>query len=166
MAIAVFGGIFVILGLIYSLILPNDTFSKIINEFVSKNILILGFLISLAAVVSSLIYSDVIGYPPCMFCWYARVMFYPQLFLFAHAFIKKDRNILPYALILTTIGTLITLYHSIIVMIGESAIPCTVSGVSCLTRDVFMYGFITIPFMGLVGFAVLFLSLIVAKKNK
>ena len=166
MVTAVFCGIAVCMALIYVLLLPNDKFSKAFGGFVSKNILVIGFLISLMAVVSSLVYSDVIGYPPCMFCWYARVMFYPQLFLFGRAMIKKDRNILPYSMILTVLGLIITIYHSIIVLTGESLVPCTVSGVSCLTRDVFIFGFITIPFMGMIGFATLFFSLLVSKKNK
>ncbi len=165
MCIGVFIGILVIMKLIYALALPNDKFSKIISDFVRKHILVIGFVISLSALVCSLVYSDVIGYPPCMLCWYARVMFYPQVFLFGRALWKKDRNILPYALILTTLGLIITTYHSIIQITGEGLVPCTVGGVSCVTRDVFMFGFITIPFMGAVGFAVLFLSLLVAKKS-
>jgi len=166
MALAVFGGIAAVMGLLYTLILPNDSFSRFASKFVAKNILIIGFLLSLSALLVSLVYSEVIGYPPCLFCWWARVMFYPQFFLFGRALWKKDFNILPYSLILTTIGTIIGIYHSIIVLVGESVVPCTVSGVSCLTRDVYMFGFITIPMMSLTGFAVLLFCLLVAKKSR
>ncbi len=165
MCLAVFVGIITIMAFLYTYALPHDAFSKAISRFVTKNILWIGFIISLSAMISSLVYSDVIGFPPCMFCWWARVMFYPQVLLFGYALIKKDHTILPYTLLLTTCGLVITTYHSIIQMIGESAIPCSVSGVSCLTRDVYMFGFITIPFMGLVGFATLLLSILVAKKH-
>ena len=164
MSIAVLGGIFISLCLFYFLLLPIDNLSKVVTNFICKNILQIGFLISLAAMVSSLIYSDVIGYPPCMFCWWARIMFYPQVFLFGYAILKKDKNIIPYSIILTTLGLIITTYHSIIQMVGESLVPCTAGGVSCLTRDVYTFGFITIPFMGVVGFTVLLLSLIISKK--
>ncbi|MEI6316595.1 MAG: disulfide bond formation protein B [bacterium] len=166
MALAVFGGIAAVMGLLYTLILPNDSFSRFASKFVAKNILIIGFLLSLSALLVSLVYSEVIGYPPCLFCWWARVMFYPQFFLFGRALWKKDFNILPYSLILTAIGTIIGIYHSIIVLVGESVVPCTVSGVSCLTRDVYMFGFITIPMMSLTGFAVLLFCLLVAKKSR
>ena len=165
MCLAVFIGILVIMKLVYALALPKDKYSKIISDFVTKNILAIGFVLSLAAIICSLVYSDVIGYPPCMLCWYARVFFYPQAFLFGRALWKKDRNILPYSLILTTLGLIVTVYHSIIQITGEGLVPCTVGGVSCVTSDVFMFGFITIPFMGAVGFGALFLSLLIAKKS-
>ena len=164
MCFAVFGGIIVAMGLIYTLVLPNDSFSKMVSHFTSKNILLIGFLISLAAIVSSLVYSNVIGYPPCMLCWYARIFFYPQIILYGRGLLKKDYNILPYSLILTMLGLILTTYHSFIQLTGESILPCTAGGVSCLTRDVYMYGFITIPFMGVVGFGVLLLALCVSKK--
>lgn len=166
MSIAVFGGIIVSMALIYTLAIPNDVFSIKIKGFINKNILTIGFLVAVMAMGISLIYSNVIGYPPCLLCWWARVMFYPQVFLFGYALIKKDRSILPYATILTGLGLIITLYHSIIMLVGESLVPCTVSGVSCLTRYVFMFGFITIPFMGFIGFCVQFLSLLISRKNK
>ena len=166
MAAAVFAGMLSIMALIYTLLLPTDGFSKSFGGFVSRNILTIGFLISVAAFVSSLVYSNVIGYPPCLFCWWARVMFYPQVLLYGLALFKKDRNILRYSLLLTSIGLDITVYHSIIMLTGESLVPCTVGGISCLTRDVFMFGFITIPFMGAVGFATLLFSLLVAKKSQ
>lgn len=165
MITAVFCGIVVCMALIYTLLLPSDKFSKTLSKFVSKNILYIGFLISLAAMVSSLVYSDVIGYPPCMLCWYARVLFYPQVFLFGRAIIKKDFNIVPYSMILTVLGVILMAYHSTIVITGESVLPCAASGVSCLSRDVFAFGFITIPFMGIVGFVSLLLSLLVYKKS-
>lgn len=165
MCVAVFGGIVTVMAFLYTLALPNDSISKKIRDFTSKYILVIGFLVSLAAVVSSLTYSDIIGYPPCLFCWWARVMFYPQVVLFGYALYKKDRNILPYTLILTVLGLIITTYHSIIQITGEALVPCTVGGVSCVTRDVYMFGFITIPFMGVVGFAVLFFALMIARKS-
>jgi disulfide bond formation protein DsbB len=164
MVTAVFIGIAVCMTLIYTILLPKDKISKIVSVFVNKNILYIGFLISFAAMISSLIYSEIIGYPPCMLCWYARIFFYPQVFIFGRAIVKKDKNVLPYSMILSVLGLILMIYHSTIVITGESALPCVASGVSCLSRDVFAFGFITIPFMGAVGFASLVLSLLIAKK--
>lgn len=164
MSVCVFGGIAASLVLLYSLALPKDAFSRTINRFVGKNILWIGFFISLAAALSSLVYSNFIGYPPCMLCWYARIAFYPQVVLFALALLKRDRNIIDYALALTVMGLFVTGYHSIIQMVGYSPLPCEIGGISCVTRDVFEYGFITIPFMGFVGFAMQFLCLLSAKQ--
>jgi disulfide bond formation protein DsbB len=149
---------------VFVLIAPEHPLAKKMSTFVHTHILTIGFLISLAAVVSSLVYSNVIGYPPCMLCWYARIAFYPQALMFAMALIKKDRSILPYTLALTIAGVVISTYHYIAESIQYSPLPCSAGSVSCLTRYVYEYGFITIPLMGLVGFASLLCALLVAKK--
>jgi disulfide bond formation protein DsbB len=166
MSVATFGGIIASVLLAYSLAVPKSRFSIATLKLTSKNILFIGFIIPFSAVVGSLVYSEVIGYPPCMLCWYARVAFYPQVIIFAIALFKKDKTILSYALGLTIFGLIVTGYHSLIQIIGESAaiLPCATNGISCVTRDVFEYGFITIPFMGFVGFLVQFFAILVAKK--
>ena len=164
MAAGVFIGIAIILGFIYTLALPMDGFSRAVSAFVRKHANLLGFLIALAAMVSSLVYSDYIGYPPCLLCWYARTLFYPQVFMFGLALKKRDRSIWDYSLFLSVLGMVLTCYHFLTDMFQYSPLPCTVNGVSCLTRYVYMFGFITIPFMGFIGFTMLFLTILVAKK--
>lgn len=165
MAVSVLVGIMTILALLYTLALPEDALSKKISTFTGKHILTLGFLISLAAMVSSLVYSDLIGYPPCLFCWYARVAFYPQVFIYSLALYKKDFKILDYSLLLTVLGTIMTAYHYVAETVQYSPLPCAAAGVSCLTRYVYEFGFITIPLMGLVGFLALLLTTLIAKRE-
>lgn len=164
MALAVFGGIFAILALFYSLILPNDGMAKAIRGFVAANILTIGLVLSGAAMISSLVYSEIIGYAPCLLCWYSRIAFYPQVIIFGLAIGKKDYSALDYSLALTIAGTIISLYHVVTEAIQYSPLPCSAGGVSCLTRYVYEYGFVTIPVMGLVGFGTLLMALIVAKR--
>ncbi len=151
-------------ALLYALVLPGDGFSKRVSAFVSKNVLWIGFLVSLAALVSSQVYEHVIGYAPCMLCWYARVAFYPMALIFLMAIVRKDRKIVDYMMGLTVFGLIVTAYHSIITVTGESPLPCSSNGVSCLTRYVYEYGFISIPLMAFVSFAFLFLVLWTAKR--
>ena len=164
MAFATFGGIIASFVLVYVLVLPTTSFSQKISAFLTKNVLWLGFLFSLAAMAGSLIYSDVIGYPPCLFCWYLRIAFYPQVLLFAVALFKKDRGIIDYALGLSFIGLIISVTHVLSENIGASPLPCEASGPSCLIKYVYLYGFITIPVMGLVSLATLFLILLTVKR--
>ncbi len=150
--------------LLIALLSEKTDFSKSIIGFVHKNILAIGFFISFAAMASSLVYSEIIGYPPCLLCWYARVAFYPQVLIFAMALFKSERKVVDYMMGLTVFGLAVTAYHSIIQIVGESPLPCAVGGISCVTRQVYEYGFITIPLMGFVGFAVLFLCLLTSKR--
>jgi len=164
MAFATFAEIIVSLVILYALFSPHTEFGKRMSMFVSKYILGIGFFFSLAAMLGSLVYSNVIGYPPCLLCWYLRIAFYPQVLLFAMALFKRDRIIIDYALGLTVIGLIISLYHVISENIGYSVLPCEASGPSCLIKYVYEYGFITIHVMGFVSLATLFLMLVMAKR--
>lgn len=164
MSVATIGEILICFAFLYTLSIPKDKFSKFVHKIVGRNILVIGFIISFSAMVGSLIYSNFIGYPPCMLCWYARIVFYPQVILFGIALLKKDRKIIDYAIALSTIGLIIGAYHSLIQYVGFSPLPCEAGGISCVTREVFQFGFITIPLMGAVGFLTLLLSLIISKK--
>ncbi len=165
MAFGVFALMVGSLCLIYSLIWPKSAFGRDVLAFVSKHILWLGFLFSLLAVASSLIYSNYIGYAPCLLCWYARIALYPQVLLYGMAIMKKKRDILDYSLLLTGFAIVVTTYHTIIENVGYSLIPCSTNGASCLARPVHLYGFITIPVMALSGSVALFLSILAAKRG-
>ncbi len=164
MSVAVFAGILSGIIIIFALLSPRSNFGRSVLGFVHKNILAIGFFVSFAALASSLVYSEIIGYPPCLLCWYARIAFYPQVIMFAIALFKRDRGVEKYAIGLTVFGLVVATYHTIVQIVGESPLPCSSTGVSCVTRFVYEYGFISIPLMGLVGFAFLFLALLASKK--
>lgn len=166
MVAGMFGSTAVSLLLLYTLIVPADPLSAKVRGFVSKQILWIGLALALAAMVSSLVYSDIIGFPPCLLCWYTRIAFYPQVFLYGLALWRKERFILDYALLLTVAGTIVSTYHYLSETFQYSPLPCAAGGVSCLTRYVYEFGFITIPFMGLVGFATLLLALLVERRAR
>jgi disulfide bond formation protein DsbB len=122
--------------------------------------LYLAWVVSLVAVAGSLFLSDYIGYEPCKLCWFQRIFMYPQAILLAIASYKNDRSQIPYLLPLSVIGGLISLYHYAEQKIPGLAklLPCT-SGVPC-DQDYFNWlGFITIPFLALVAFILIFVLL-------
>lgn len=164
MGVATIAEIIICFAFIYVLSIPNDKFSHLVKKLVGKNILVIGFIISFSAMIGSLIYSNFIGFPPCQLCWYARILFYPQVLIFGMALFKKDTRIVDYAIALCALGVILGAYHSLIQITGSSPIPCEIGGISCSTREVYQFGFITIPLMGAVGFLTLLLSLIISKK--
>ncbi|HEY4528593.1 MAG TPA: disulfide bond formation protein B [Candidatus Paceibacterota bacterium] len=118
-------------------------------RWVGKYAVLFGFLISLAAVSGSLFYSEVVGFEPCLLCWYQRIAIYPLLVLFTVAmFNKKDRGVFKYALPLAVIAAVIALYHSYVQWGGTPLIPCD-STASCAKLYVYAYGYVTIPTMSL-----------------
>lgn len=138
------------------------------KDFLRKNITLALFVISATAFLGSMLYSNVVGYPPCELCWWARIFMYPQVFVAGVALWKKDKagTVVDYLLPLTLLGTLLTLYHSFILWGGKSIIPCTQEGAACSKLYVMEYGYITIPVMALSCFLYLLTASIIYKKAK
>jgi len=65
-------------------------------DFIDKHFLPIAFLVSLAASLFSLLYSEILNFAPCYLCWWARVFLYPQVLLFGVALWNKDRNVIKY----------------------------------------------------------------------
>jgi disulfide bond formation protein DsbB len=89
---------------------------------------------------------------------------YPQVFLFAYAWYKKDRNVLPYSLVLSGVGFVIAGYHHMLQIGYDMYKPCSTSpfAVDCAKPTFVEFGFVTFPFMALVLFGALILLVITA----
>lgn len=134
-------------------------FRKRDNQFlilVKKYTFILGFLVALGSFVLSLFYSNVVGYPPCELCWIQRIFLYPQLILFGMELYKRDRSIVDFSIVFATIGSLVSIYHVYVENGGTKGLACatgtSVAGatsVSCYTRYIYEFGYVTMPIMSL-----------------
>ncbi len=120
-----------------------------VYRFVHTHILNLLFIESLFALVGSLAYSQLIGFPPCDLCWIQRIFIYPQALIALVAMIKKDKAIVDYLLPMSIIGGLVALYQSFIQwgFTMSSLGGCVAVGGACAKVYVDVYGYITIPFM-------------------
>lgn len=143
----------------------NINFKNSVLSFVNKHVLKLVFLFSMTALVGSLVYSNIAGFPPCELCWIQRIFMYPQALLSFIALLKNDKGIVAYLFPMTILGGLTAFYHSLSNWgFGGSILPCTAVGGACSKVYVLTYGYITIPFMALTSFAFLFvLSLVYFK---
>jgi disulfide bond formation protein DsbB len=133
--------------------------------FIDKHYLTLGFLISLASSLFSLVYSEIIGFIPCYLCWYQRVFTFPLFLIFGAAIWSKDRKIVKYVLPMMAIGFFISVYQNFIYYFGgdSSNLPCDASGVSCYQRLVDVFGgYISIPMLALSSFLALITIVLVA----
>ncbi len=146
-----FAHIFLVAGGIYFLLVRKNR-ENIFVKFFSTNGILFAFLVALLGTSLSLYYSEVVGFIPCVLCWYQRIFLYPQVILLGVALYKKEDHILDYALLLTFLGGMIALYHTYISYGGTSLFPCSATGVSCLRQYVFELGYISIPLMSLTSF--------------
>ena len=136
--------------------------------FLKKRGLLIVFLISLSATLGSLIYSNVIGFDPCVLCIWQRVFLFPQVIILGVALRKKYPQIVDYLIPLTIIGGLIALYHVYISLgFNQLGIPCGANPgeTSCLIEYVKEFGYITIPVMSLTTYIYLLVMQIFVKKN-
>jgi disulfide bond formation protein DsbB len=128
----------------------SETRAKLYN-FVHKYILQLLFWGIMSAVVGSLVYSEIVGFPACDLCWYQRIFLYPQAIIVLMAMFRKDKTVIDYLVPLSIIGAVVALYQSIIQwgFSFGSILDCTAVGGACAKVYVKEYSYITIPFMSL-----------------
>jgi disulfide bond formation protein DsbB len=104
-----------------------------------------------------------IGFVPCPFCWYQRILMYPVAIMSLIALIKRQASdFWSYAMVLSVIGVIIALWHNTEKLLGKDVLACDAIGVSCLQNYVKVFGFIDIPVMSLV----FFISIILLIVNK
>ncbi|UAL48411.1 disulfide oxidoreductase [Sutcliffiella horikoshii] len=130
-----------------------------------ENLLLAAAIIALVASLGSLYFSEVLLYIPCELCWYQRILMYPLVILLGIAAVKKDAGIATYVLPLSIIGGSISIYHYLIqkiAFLGENSVSCGV--VPCTGQYINWLGFITIPFLALIGFTSITVILFYVKK--
>ena len=134
-------------------------------DFIDAHYLKIGFIISLFASLSSLIYSEVIGFLPCYLCWYQRVFLFPLPFIFGVAIWHKERKIVKYVLPLLSVWFIISVYQNLIYYFkpDASSLPCDASGISCYQQLVSVFGgYISIPMLSLTTYLALLTIVLVA----
>jgi len=138
-------------------------------NWIKKHNLVLAWIVAIVAMSGSLYFSEVRKFIPCSFCWYQRILMYPQVLLLGIAVFKKDRNIITYVLPMTMIGAFIGTIHyleqktefisNILGHTCQSFVPCNGEYVN-------YFGFVTIPFLSLTAFILITILLSVNKKGE
>lgn len=118
--------------------------------------------------VSRDFFNNANGYNPCEMCWFARILMYPILILIMIYFWNKDEKVVDSILVLSGLGILLEGYQYYFQMTSsseaiESFICNGATGTSCAATDVMYAGFITIPFLALAAFVVIFTAAMVWK---
>jgi len=126
------------------------------TAFLGRYGLYLGWIVALVATGGSLYFSEVVGFLPCKLCWFQRIFMYPLAIVLGVASFRQDRTFAIYALPMTVIGGLIALFHYLEQKVPGFGLPdiCR-AGIPCETQWINWFGFITIPFLALVAFALI-----------
>ncbi|WP_121609728.1 disulfide oxidoreductase [Mesobacillus foraminis] len=133
-----------------------------------ESILFAAWATSVIAVFGSLYFSEIRQYEPCELCWYQRILMYPFSLILGIAIVIKDYRISLYSMILSGLGILVSLYHYClqkVPFLADNADTC--GRVPCSGQYINWLGFITIPFLALTAFIIIFiLSFILWKRTK
>ena len=127
----------------------------------SWTILFLCWLVASLSTMASLFFSYVMGFAPCVLCWYQRICLFPLVIILALALFPFDKNVVKFALPLAIAGWLTALYHNLLYsgVIPENIQPCS-QGVSCTEKYIELFGFLTIPMLSLLSFSTIIMLLI------
>ena len=138
-----------------------------------RRAILASFLIALISTLGSLAYSKLYGLGVCELCWYQRIAMYPLAVMFGVALWRSRFDVVLYALPLSLIGLIISLYHYYLQVqsffFGKDLAPCSTVGLvpSCSTVQVWELGYISIPLMAASAFAaVAFLSFLMRKNPR
>jgi disulfide bond formation protein DsbB len=122
--------------------------------------------ISLIAIAGSLTYQLVYLTPVCELCWWQRIFLYPVSVITLVALWYKTRETHVTVAILAAFGLWYALYHYYyhfqgFVLGNTLTLPCSYGGLmpACTDSPILVFGFATIPFMGIMVFgSILMLS--------
>lgn len=123
-----------------------------------ESLLFISWAASVIAMFSSLYFSEIRQYEPCTLCWYQRILMYPFVVLLGIAIVRKDYRISIYSMVLSAIGGCISLYHYLIQKVAffaDHAVSC--GKVPCTGQYINWLGFISIPFLALTAFIIIFI---------
>jgi len=121
--------------------------------------------VALLAMAGSLYFSEVANYTPCTLCWYQRIAMYPLVLILGIAIVRRDLAIRPYAIALAAVGAGISTYHYLLEWFPDIDAGACHVGIPCTQVWFREFGFITLPLLALIAFAlVIALLLIPARK--
>jgi disulfide bond formation protein DsbB len=122
----------------------------------------LAWLVAIAATVGSLYFSEIRLFVPCTLCWWQRIFMYPLVVVLGVATFRQDGQVWRTTLPLSVIGLATATYHYLLQKVPAIAPPASCAlGVPCNVQYINWFGFVTIPFLALVAFALITVAMVV-----
>lgn len=110
-------------------------------------------LVAVTGMLGSLYLSEVMHLPPCLLCWWQRILLYPQTAVLGVGAWFRDRSATRYSLVLSLLGVGVAAYHVLLQAGAGIFTPCGGGElISCTSVQVLEFGYVTIPVMSLTAF--------------
>jgi len=114
------------------------------------------WLVATMSTLGALFLGEVMGYAPCILCWYQRIAMFPLVLVLAVGLFPFDPRVARYGLPLALAGLGVALFHLALIAgwIPENIRPCQ-QGVSCSDLQVIWFGFVSIPLLSVLAFSLI-----------
>jgi disulfide bond formation protein DsbB len=152
--LAILAGAGAVLVVLARLLAPRSAFAADAGRRVVAARQPLTLAVSGAALLGSLYFSEIADYVPCRLCWFQRIAMYPIALIALIALIRRDANARWYFVPMAIIGAGVSIYHYLIEwgVLADSE-SCALFGPSCSAVWYREFGFVTLAFDALAGFA-------------
>ncbi len=119
----------------------------------SWTLVFLAWLTATLATLGALFMSEIMGFEPCVLCWWQRIFMFPLVLILALGMFPFDAKVLRYAMPLAGIGLVVAAFHVLLTIgiIPEALAPCR-QGIPCKTVQIEWFGFLTIPLLSFLAF--------------
>lgn len=149
--------------LLLVMILTKDR-GNLAKWFADKSLLLVVVVMG-GSMLGSLFYSEIIGYVPCLLCWYQRLAIFAIAIISFIALIKNHgKEVWSYISTLSVLGIIVAVLHVFSRTTNIEVFDCSASGPSCLQELFKVYGYIDIPVMSLT--ALFFVVLLIINRKK
>jgi disulfide bond formation protein DsbB len=121
----------------------------------------IAWLVAGVSTLAALFLGEVMGYTPCVLCWYQRICMFPLVLILAAGLFPFDRRVVRFALPLALAGWALALFHWGVAsgVIPERITPCS-QGVPCSQELIVWFGFLTLPMLSVLAFSIIIAMLL------
>lgn len=147
--------------------LSENKHYTLITAKIQEYYLYLIFGLASTATLGSLYFSQILGWTPCLLCWYQRILMYPlALIAGIGLFLRKD-DVADYLIPFSMIGAAIAFYHIMIQKVSYLSFDgCSAAQVSCEAEFMNTFGYMTVPVLALTTFTAILVLATKFNKNE
>lgn len=153
-------GLVAVLALVALVSKPGRKVLVGVRESIVGTELWFAWAVAAVAVAGSLFFSEYANFPPCRLCWFQRIAMYPLAAVLLVGALRRDRRTaVQYAFVLPVAGFIISAWHIYVENHPEAESASCRAGVSCVTKWIDKFGYVTIPTLSFTAFTTILVLL-------
>ena len=123
-------------------------------------LLLLAWVVAMAASLGAIFAGEVMGQTPCVLCWYQRAAMFPLAIILGVASYRGDTGVWRYALPVAGAGAVVAAVHSLLYfgILPEAIVPCG-AGPSCVDANMDLLG-MPLPVLAFAAFVAISVALL------